>query len=180
MKLNKIAIAKAQSLIAINWQTPTSDFTIMTRKLSDYYSSRSTNYASCLNSAPFIISRDMATIVAAGYSKACKAVITLELTDEVKAIAEEMRAKRIKDIADQQKAADLQIIKIEATNAEFDSVKDKLLAKWMAHPLSNGKRNISHKEANQLAWKKQNYISTGADIVTYRNLIKTFFNQVIN
>lgn len=179
MKLSKIAKAKAQSLIAINWQTPTSDYTIMTRKLSDYYNSRSANYASCLISAPFIISRDMATIAASGYSKACKAVITLELTDEVKEIVEDMRAKRIKDITDQQRAAELQGIKTEATIAEFDSVKHKLLAKWLAHPYSGGRRDISHKEANQLAWKKQNYISTGADIVTYRNLIKTFFNHSV-
>lgn len=170
--MNKIQIEKAKRLIYVSIDGLS--YRIATIKLSDFYNSQSTNYASCLNSEPFILKKDNESIKAAGYSKNCKAVITLEETTEIKELAEMMMKERQQELINRQIAAELGAKKMQATIDEFDSVKEKLLAKWLEK--NNGIREISHKEANQLAWKKQNYISTGADIVTYRGLIKQYFN----
>ena len=174
-KLSAIAASKVRSLIWVSYENP-EVYKIKTEKLSDYYSSRSTSYAKCLNEYPFVIIRDKAKIVEAGFSPLCKAVITLDQSaPEVQEIISEMVAERIRekenDILRKQKHE----LKVHNTIAEFDKVKDKLAAKWFE---KTGSYAISHKEANQFAWKKQNYITGGADIVLYRGLIKDYFRQL--
>jgi len=91
MKLTKLQQQKASDLIVLT-DAPTG-YKIVRRKLSDFYSSRSTRYAGCLNKPPFVIIRDEAAIVAAGYSKLCKAVVTLEPTADVIEVAEKKVAE---------------------------------------------------------------------------------------
>ena len=59
--------------------------------------------------------------------------------------------------------------KIKKTIEEFPQLKEKFLIY-----LKNRNANLplSNREANSLAWKKQNWITVGADIVTLRNELK--------
>lgn len=61
---------------------------ITSRKLSDFYQSRTTNYAKCLDAYPFQIIRDTDTIVSMGFNKAVKAVVTLTDCEELQPIKE--------------------------------------------------------------------------------------------
>lgn len=171
-KLTAIAQSKVRSLIWVSYDNP-EVYKIKTEKLSDYYSSRSTSYAKCLNEYPFVIIRDKAKIVEAGFSPLCKAIITLDQSaPEVNEILQEMIFERISQIEYEKSRKEKSEKKQATTLAEFDKVKDKLAAKWFQ---KTGSYAISHKEANQLAWKKQNYITGGADVVLYRGLIKEYF-----
>lgn len=174
-KLTAIAQSKVRSLIWVIYENP-EVYKIKTEKLSDFYSSRSTNFAKCLNEYPFIIIRDKAKIVEAGFSPLCKAIITLDQSaPEVNEILQEMIFERIRNKENENLRKQKNQLKERNTLAEFDKVKDKLAAKWFE---KTGSYAISHKEANQFAWKKQNYITGGADIVLYRGLIKDYFRQL--
>lgn len=56
-----------------------------TCKLSDMYNSRSTKYHSIYDSDFFVQKTDPESIVSAGYSKLCKAIISLNLQNEITA-----------------------------------------------------------------------------------------------
>ena len=174
-KLSAIAKDKVRSLIFVSYENP-ENYKIRVEKLSDFYSSRSTSYAKCLNEYPFIIIRDKEKIVAAGFSPLCKAIITLDQSaPEVQENISEMIAKRVMEKESEILRKQKNDQKVANTLAEFDQVKEKLAAKWFE---KTGSYAISHKEANQFAWKKQNYITGGADVVTYRGLIKDYFNTL--
>jgi len=69
-------------------------FKIYTKKLSDIYTGRSTNYAGIYDTDLFSINRNEAAIVAAGYSKLCKAIITLNMENKtVKSVIEILKAE---------------------------------------------------------------------------------------
>ena len=54
-------------------------------------------------------------------------------------------------------------------------IADKFRQKWAS--LGKNPKYISHKEANQFAWKKQNYLNIPkVDIVTLRSLVKDAIN----
>ena len=97
-----------------------------TRKLSDLYSSRSTNYHSIYNSDLFIINRKKEDIVAAGYSPLCKAIISLnESNPLVKQILqmeiERLKAKKASDkIESDKKEAFKSAILAEANSVSTD------------------------------------------------------------
>lgn len=67
----------SKTILAKYGKTNAKDITIQTRKLSDIYQSQSTKLHGCFFEEPFIILRDEASIVNAGYAKTCKAVVTL-------------------------------------------------------------------------------------------------------
>lgn len=77
--------------------------------------------------------------------------------------------KRIKDVIEYQR-------NVENTESQFESVKGKMmlycLRKGITFPLSN-------KEANSVAWKKQNYITGGVDVVTLRGLLRDFSRRIV-
>jgi hypothetical protein len=73
--LTKIQIEKAKLLISYDGKS------VKPMMLSYFYNSRSTNYASCINSKPFIIITDKSEIAAMGFNAMVKAVVTLETTD---------------------------------------------------------------------------------------------------
>jgi hypothetical protein len=64
---------------------------------------------------------------------------------------------------------------VKRTQDEFPKLKEKFLAyfesKKMTLPLSN-------KEANAVAWKKQNWITGGADVVTLRSELKSWTRNI--
>lgn len=71
---------------------------ITTMKLSSLYNSRSTRYHSIYNSDLFLIKTDAESIAAAGYAKTCKAIITLNMDNEIV-------AERVKEIREGRKAS---------------------------------------------------------------------------
>ena len=176
MKIDKIMGKKIEQFMGFDSYTNPEKIVFYTKKLSAFYQSRSTNYADCLNRPPFIINRDIQDIVAAGYSKNCKAIISINT--KIKAIKEIATAKlmerKIEIFQDVQRKV-VHDKNVENTNLQFPFVAQKFLEKWLV--LNNGNRQISHKEANQLAWKKQRYINGGVDLVTLRSLIKHEFNH---
>jgi len=171
---SKLVTKKINQLIIVNNECKA---TIITRKLSFFYQSRSTNYARCLDSNPFIIIKDSKKIVNLGFSKLCKAVITLDSNNEfVKELIEKKIENERKAIDDEIKRKKIHESNVKNTLAAWDSVKDRFLKKWME--INNGILSIiSSEKANQLAWKKQSYIDGGVDIATLVGLIKNYFNK---
>ena len=68
------------------------------RKLSDFYSSRSTNYPSVLNSDLFIISSNKSDIANAGYASTTKNVVKINLKN--KYVAKALKELEAKDKAE--------------------------------------------------------------------------------
>lgn len=111
-----------------------------TFRLSDMYTSRSAKYASCLNQSPFIIITDKSQIVSRGYSKLCKAIITVDaehpLVLEVVGELKSELAKRVEyDIMKNQQVED---IKKEALTIIIDEDFKTALA-WAAEATGNEK-----------------------------------------
>lgn len=173
--MNKIAESKAKELIRFDsWNNPAKAI-VTHKKLSDFYNSRTTNYANCLNNHPFIIIRDKAIIIEADYSPLCKAIITLDETaPEVVGLCKSMLEDRKQEIAREIESEAKRELAITNTIAKWEAVKDRFLAKWLE--INNGVRHITHSQANQLAWKKQGYIEGGVHLTTLRRLIKNYLN----
>lgn len=120
------------------------------RKLSDFYSSRSTNYPSVLNSDLFIISSNKTDIANAGYASTTKRVVKINPKNKyvVKAL-KELRAK--------EKAAEK--AKIEAEKKFAEMVKDaKVFIKENKDLVANikSKHEGNSKGRQQISWKLSN------------------------
>lgn len=77
-------------------------------KLSDLYNSHTTKYASIYDGDLFKIYRSQVDIIAAGYSKLCKAIIALNLANPiVNAVVTILIAEKTKQIADAIEAKEL-------------------------------------------------------------------------
>lgn len=176
--MNKIAESKARELIRLDsWNNPAKAI-VTNKKLTDFYNSRTTNYAHCLNNPPFIIIRDKAIIIEASYSPLCKAIITLDETaPEVIELCKSMLEKRKQEITRDIENEAKRKLAIDNTLSKWESVKDRFLTKWLE--INNGVRYITHSQANELAWKKQGYIEGGVHLTTLRRLIKDYLNQPI-
>ena len=97
--MNKLQIQKAKNFITFDDYANPTKVGITKHLLSTFYNSRTTRYASCLNSSPFIIITDKEDIAKAGYSKSAKAIITLdENNEEVKKILTDVLAERIAQV----------------------------------------------------------------------------------
>lgn len=88
-----------------------------TKKLSDLYSSRSTRYPSIYDTDLFVITKDKAAIVAAGYSPLCKAIISLNEKNEL--------VQRILKMEVERKSAEKVSKEIEA--AKREAAKDAIM-----------------------------------------------------
>lgn len=111
-KLTKIQVEKAKMLISFDGKS------VRPMLLSYFYNSRSTNYASCIDSAPFIIITDKSEIVAMGFSTRVKAVVTLDVTDaRVKDLMSEVATDFEAYQANEKRRAD-ERVKADAHNAK--------------------------------------------------------------
>ena len=87
--------------------------------------------------------------------------LKLSLEDDFKYLSFDRNEKELIRIKSNQ-------AKTENTELHYQSIEQKVID----YVKENYGGQISHKEANQMAWKKQNWIPGGADIVTFRSLIK--------
>lgn len=134
-QLNKIAVGKVQSLIALlDYNDPQKGYKILTRKLSSFYNSRSTRYASCLNDYPFLICDKKEAIIEAGFAPTCKAVITLANDEMVRNIAANMLEERLREIESEQKRDTEKKLKEQAILNEANELvideEFKIAVKW--------------------------------------------------
>jgi len=134
--MNKILNSKLRNFIFLrDGEAHTS-----VRKLSDMYTSRSTNYASCLNQPPFIIITDKDEIARNGYSKLCRAIITVDSTHPlVQEVIDELKAEQLKrDNSSYKRWHDDQLVKMEARTITIDEqFREALL--WASEATGNEK-----------------------------------------
>ena len=109
---------------------------IIVKKLSDLYNSRSTKYASIYNTDLFVINRDAESITKFGFSKLCKAIITI---NESNPIIIELLAELRKDNA----------AKILAEQAEKE-LYEKRVQEAKDFIANKDNRSIILKEANKV------------------------------
>lgn len=135
-----------------------SSFNVYTKKLSDLYNSRTTKYHSVYDTDLFVISRDSESIVAAGYAKSCKAIITLNLENElVKEIIELLKKENQEKLEANEKASWLFASqKVEATkwiqqNPEIVEKEARKVAEKFNREFVSVE-SMSSREKQQLAW----------------------------
>jgi hypothetical protein len=176
-KIGKIAFGKAMELIRYkNYDSSTGEHEVGTCKLSNFYNSRTTNYANCLNNVPFIIYRDTKHVTDAGYSKNCKAVITLDTElPLVQRLVFYANLKELQQRAIKTQQRERSIKAIDFTNQHFAEIKDEIIAELKS---KYSDLKFSHKEANSAAWHigckffNQDHKTMIFDQVTLRNLIE--------
>ena len=120
------------------------------RKLSDFYSSRSTNYPSILNSDLFVISSNKTDIANSGFAPTTKNVVKINTKNKYV-------AKAIKEIEAKQKAAEK--AEKEAEKKFSEMVKSaRIFIKENKELVDNikSKHNGNSKGLQQVAWKLSN------------------------
>lgn len=119
-------------------------------KLSDFYSSRSTNYPSVLNSDLFVISTSKIDIANAGYALTTKAVVKINSKNKyvVKAVNELDAKQKAKEKAD--KEAKVKFDKMVKEAKVFIKENKDLVANIKS------KHDSNSKGLQQVAWKLSN------------------------
>lgn len=151
-------------------------FSVSTKKLSDLYSARSTNYASIYNSDLFLINKTEAEIVASGYSKLCKAVITLNLENPlvVTVIEDLKKENELKNKAEEKAAILLAQQKTEAkiwieNNPEIVRKEAVKVCEKFGRPFTSV-NEMSSKMLQQLAWFLLKYFTDNSKTAIFHAL----------
>lgn len=151
-------------------------FKVRTIKLSDIYSSRSTNYASIYNTDLFVINTDKGAIEASGYSKSCKAIITLNMNNnDVQSIIEKLKAEHIK--AEKSKAEAKELFEQQKLEAkQWIEANPEIVAAEAAKVATKFQRDITNiaefpsKMKQQLAWFLLNNFSNNTKTAIFHAL----------
>lgn len=151
---------------------------IIVKKLSDLYNSRSTKYASIYNTDLFVINRDAESITKFGFSKLCKAIITinesnpiiiellaeLRKDNEAKILAEqaekELYEKRVQEAKDFIANKDNRSIILKEANKVCNNFGDNL----------DEIKNMPSKMQQQLAWFLLKYFTNNSKTAIFHAL----------
>lgn len=151
---------------------------IIVKKLSDLYNSRSTKYASIYNTDLFVINRDAESITKYGFSKLCKAIITinesnpiviellaeLRKDNEAKILAEqaekELYEKRVQEAKDFIANKDNRSIILKEANKVCNNFGDNL----------DEIKNMPSKMQQQLAWFLLKYFTNNSKTAIFHAL----------
>ena len=151
---------------------------IIVKKLSDLYNSRTTKYASIYNTDLFVIYRDAESIAKYGFSKLCKAIITLnESNPTVLDILAELRKDNEAKILTEQ--AEKELYEKRVTEAkDFIANKDNhaVILKEANKVCNNFGENLEEiknmpsKMQQQLAWFLLKYFTNNSKTAIFHAL----------